>query len=298
MDSSNLIIYVTSFGTIIALGTLIAIIIIEILRDKKNKKALLNALFDELKHNINLSFRFVAKPTDDFIKEMCYKLEEIYKKEPPKFFKLFIKKITSGYKNFLNKKSLPSICSIFNEIDKLINYKLYKTEKIYPYPSDEILLSSPENIEGRLFLNNFVPNLWNTDKRGTIYVNYQTSAIEKALASGVTWNLIGKRPAMNLGHLYYSLKKLDLQKKIFGEGKLLKNWKDEWCKELGLKKTIHIHQLIFEYWRWVHFRLWFLYLDIAITSSKGHIYHNDIYNIKNKFNYREWKRIRKNLTKS
>ena len=193
---------------------------------------------------------------------------------------------------------MPSINIILNEIDKLINYKLYKTEKIYPYPSDEILLSSPKNIEGRLFLNNFVPNLCNTDKRGTVYVNYQTPAIEKALASGVIWNLIGKRPAMNLGHLYYSLKRLNLQKRRFAEGKLPNNWEREWYKELGLKKTTHIHQLIFEYWRWVHFRLWFLYLDIALTSSKGYIYHNDIYNIKSKFNRGEWKRIRKNLKKS
>ena len=151
---------------------------------------------------------------------------------------------------------------------------------------------------GKLFFKYFVPNTLIKQKLGTIFIEYQTSAVENALSSGIVWNVIGKRPAKNLGHLYYSLRRLDIHKKRYAENKLPENWHNEWCKALGLNKNVPFHQLIYEYWMWVHFRLWFLYLDLALSSPKKLIDRDELENIKEKFDKQEWKKLRKSLRKT
>ena len=259
---------------IIAFITLFVIIIFEIKRDRDNKIALFNSLLEELRHNINMSDIFVIEPSVLFIKELCHTLEELYGKKS----NVHINRIKIILKKIQERKYRSGIGISIENLEKRFNIEYYTSDKLYPNPSEEDTL--PLNINVRkLFLKYFIPNTLIPLKLGEVVIEYQTCAIENALSSGTICNIIGKRPAKNLGHLYYSLKRMNLHKKRFAENKLPENWHDIFYKALILERENPKHQMIYEYWMWVHFRLWFLYLDLLLSSKTKLVHHYYINNI-------------------
>ena len=91
---------------------------------------------------------------------------------------------------------------------------------------------------------------------------------------------------------------MDLHKKRFAENKLPENWHDIFYKALTLERKNPKHQMIYEYWMWVHFRLWFLYLDLLLSAKTKLVHHYYINNIESMFEKKELKRLRKNLRKT
>ena len=286
-------------GTIIALITLIAIVIFEYKKDRNNKVALFNTLLEELRHNINMSDAFVIEPSIDFIRTLCFELEKRYGKKPKNILEKIKNKLNKFLEVFRRNGVKDTLLNDSKEFVRKIESwsEYYESDKIYLNPSEDPTMPTIGK-EATIFFKYFIPNRLQNIEPGEIIIDYQTCAIEQAISSGKIWTLIGKRPAKNLGHLYYSYRRMDLHKKRYAESKLPSNWHKEWCHALGLNKQMPHHQLIYEYWMWVHFRLWFLYLDLLLSSKKKLVHHYYLNNLKSMFEEKEWKRLRNNLRKT
>jgi len=223
-----------SLALIIAISTLLFYIIIEHMRTRDNKNALFNALFDEIYHNINISRIFFKKETDNFLKDICNELERLY-----------------GEKSH------------------------YKTT-IYPSPLDDTTLP-PDHPDRKVFFSSVSLNTQGDYPPGQKNLMlFQTEVIDRALSSGITWNIAGKRAAHNIRHLYYSLKRLNFVKINYMNGITPEAdaKQKSYFDNLGLDSTNPFHQLCFQYWLWVHFKLWFLCLDLALSSPRNIINHH------------------------
>lgn len=264
--------------------TLAVIIFIEIRKDKKNKIALLNSLFDELYHNINLSDIFAFRPSSNFVRQLGFELMERYG-YPENKPEIIIKEKIIEFKKLISMKNKMEI-NDFIDLDQ---------KDVYPNPSDDPFLS-PNSTKCKIFFEYFYPNFIKM-KRETILMPYQLFAIENAMKSGAIWNLIGKRHAKNLGHLYYSLHRMNIHKQRFSDNKYPENWHKEYCQKLNLKRRCGFDQLIYEYWFWVHFRLWFLYIDLILCAPKKYLHNENVEEIKNFFEKNELKILNRRLSR-
>lgn len=264
--------------------TLAVIIFIEIRKDKKNKIALLNSLLDELYHNINLSDIFAFRPSKNFIRTLGFELLERYG-YPENKLKIIVQEKVKEFKKILSKTDKMGINDFFD----------LKQTDFYPNPSDDPYLL-PDTKEAKIFFENFYPNFIKM-KREAILMPYQLFAIENAMKSGTIWNLIGRRQAKNLGHLYYSLQRMNIHKQRFSENKYPENWHKEYCQKLKLKRRCGFDQLIYEYWFWVHYRLWFLYIDLILCTPEKYIHNENVEEIKNYFEKNELRILNRRLSR-
>ena len=252
--------YTITIGTIIALAALAFVIYFEYRRDVNAKKAVINSLFEEILTNIKLSDIFI-RADDRFVQRIAKVLEKYYKENgAPRV-----------------KWTYPNPTDLFEDI----KHK----------PKESIFLGLE-----RLISNIKLP----PDKNETYFFKYQFFSLENSLSSGTIWNYAGDRISLNLRDLYYSLKRIDKAKADYLENRIAIPTGIDFkiFEKIGLNISQPFDKLIYQYWLWLHFRLWFSYIDLALSTRKGLIKHTSMRFIKNALGDDEYKRLNKVLRKT
>jgi len=171
--------------------------------------------------------------------------------------------------------------------EKEIKYIIYEINKLTmtsKYPNPDEKKDSP--FEHRLFsgcYDNYDPKKFFEVKivRDDFF-HFNNMAISQAMATG-TASLLSSRIFLNLKHLDYSIKRLNI--KIIEWNSLKKETLDQ--------KTIqsYLQECKKEYFVWLHFRLIFTLVDILRTYPSKYIYDQNILNEYKKLAGSTWETV-------
>jgi len=212
--------YVTIIAAFATIGGIFFALYQWISINKNNKRAIVNAIFEEIKMNLYVR-------SDNFFPQLR-----------PKHYRF-----------------------LYNELEKL------KDSDFYPNPTDS------EEVKKYLFKGldmdiNDDSLIWEPP-----YATLRYNAIEKALTSGVHRRQLKSRIYINIGRLYYSLRRDEGLIERFNKSEPFNVEKGKLWKKTGVR----LNYLI-----WTHFRLCFLLVDLVITYPEGFFSDkNEFHKIKN-----------------
>ena len=101
---------------------------------------------------------------------------------------------------------------------------------------------------------------------------YYSNAAKNVLSTGTIWNIAGPRIYHNLAMLVHSI---DYMNRLFERfiqkptTEISIEELDPFFKKLKLDNDNYFHRLTFYYWYNVHYKLWFILLDLILSTDEG-----------------------------
>lgn len=155
----------------------------------------------------------------------------------------------------LNLSSMFSPKLTTKSVEQLIGElnTLSLTER-YPNPTDNFVNNA--DYTHRLFSIFDQNELKSTGMSEGKYIKFHNSAITEAMATGSAAILSNKRIFLNLGHLNYSINRMNSQYEYYN----------------SLIEPHDIYTVKKEYLEWLHFRLLFTFIDLLRSIPEKHVY--------------------------